>query len=82
MYSFEPADAANAIDRWIASVPSESSDPLSRAFFEEHVREKYSTYSWLFEEMLRKVGFEIESVEYSDVQAHAHYLCVKPEASP
>ena len=80
VYSFEPADAADAIDRWIASVPSESSAPFSRAFFEEHVREKYSTYSWLFEEMLRKVGFEIESVEYSDVQAHARYLCVKPKA--
>jgi SAM-dependent methyltransferase len=78
VYSFEPEDAANAIERWIASVPAESNAMFSRAFFEEHVREKYSTYSWLFEAMLRRVGFVIESASYSEVQAHAHYLCVKP----
>jgi ubiquinone/menaquinone biosynthesis C-methylase UbiE len=78
VYSFEPEDATGAIERWFATVPADANALFSRAFFEEHVREKYSTYSWLFEEMLRKVGFEIESTSYSEVQAHARYLCVKP----
>ncbi len=78
VYSFEPADAAGAIQRWINGVPAESSTGLTRAFFEEHVREKYSTYAWLFEAMLQEVGFEIESVSYSEDQTHARYLCVRP----
>jgi ubiquinone/menaquinone biosynthesis C-methylase UbiE len=78
VYSFEPDDASHAIRRWIDRVPADSSSKLSRSFFEEHVREKYSTYPWLFEAMLRRVGFDIKSTTYSEDQTHARYLCVRP----
>jgi putative AdoMet-dependent methyltransferase len=78
VYSFEPDDAASAIQRWIDRVPADSGAGLSRGFFEEHVREKHSTYSWLFEAMLRKVGFDIQTITYSDDQTQARYLCVRP----
>ncbi len=78
MYSFEPSAAPNAIGRWINSVPVDGTGGFSRSFFEEHVREKFGTYSWLFEAMLEKVGFEIRSVSYSDTQCHGRYLCIKP----
>ena len=51
---------------------------FERSFFEEHVREKYGTYSWLFEAVLAKVGFEARNVWFSETQAHARYTCVKP----
>jgi ubiquinone/menaquinone biosynthesis C-methylase UbiE len=78
VYSFEPEDAATAIEAWIGKVPAESVGGFSRSFFEEHVREKYSTYSWLFEAMLTNVGFEIQGASYSDDRAHGCYLCAKP----
>lgn len=78
VYSFEPAEANTAIDAWIESVPADAEGTFSRAFFEEHVREKYSTYAWLFESMLRTVGFEIREASYSQPRTHARYVCSKP----
>ena len=77
VYSFEPADAAAAITRWIDSVGKNDGTGFPRSFFEEHVREKYATYSWLFEAMLRKVGFEIRDVSYRDTGTYATYTCVR-----
>lgn len=64
MYSFDAAGMPAAVERWIAGVTS-SPGSADRAFFEEHVREKHSTYAWLFEAMLRHAGFDIESVTYA-----------------
>jgi len=77
VYSFEPADAADAVTRWIDSVGKDDGTGFPRAFFEEHVREKYSTYSWLFEAMLRKIGFEIREAAYRDAGTYATYRCVR-----
>ena len=77
VYSFEPADAARAITAWIDSVGKDDGTGFPRAFFEEHVREKYATYSWLFEEMLRKVGFEIREASYRESGTYATYTCVR-----
>ncbi len=76
-YSFEPADAADAVTRWIDFVGKDDGTGFPRSFFEEHVREKYSTYSWLFEAMLRKVGFEIREASYRDTGTYATYRCVR-----
>jgi ubiquinone/menaquinone biosynthesis C-methylase UbiE len=78
VYSFEPDAAAIAIETWIDGAPMDGAGGFPRSFFEEHVREKYSTYAWLFEVMLEKIGFEIRSASYSATEAHARYLCVKP----
>ncbi len=80
VYSFEPEAAEEAINRWIERVPADGNGTFSRPFFEEHVREKYSTYAWVFEGMLERTGFEIADVSYSDTQAHAKYTCIRPVA--
>ena len=80
VYSFEPSAASQAIENWINAVSADGTGGFSRSFFEEHVREKYGTYAWLFEAMLEKVGFEIRSSSYSDTMAHGRYLCVKPSS--
>ena len=80
VYSFEPGDAATAIDAWIDGVAGRDGAGFPRNFFEEHVREKYSTYSWLFEAMLQKAGFEIQQASYRDAKTYATYTCVKPSA--
>jgi hypothetical protein len=76
VYSFEPGDAGRAIEVWLDEVAVEQGDGFPRGFFEAHVREEYSTYTWLLEAMLDKVGFRIEDAWY-DLKAYAAYICVK-----
>ena len=74
LFSFEPHEAEAAIENWISSRPADS---FPREFFEHDVREQYITYTWLFEVMLERVGFEIKEAVYGDWQAYARYVCVK-----
>ena len=78
VYSFDPVDYERAITAWIDRVAADGTRPgLPRPFFEEHVREEYSTYSWLLEPMLNAAGFDIRSAEYRDTQAYATYTCAR-----
>ncbi len=76
MFSFEPNKADNAIEAWISSRPTDS---FPREFFEHDIREEYITYTWLFEAMLEKVGFDIREAAYGEYQAYAKYVCVKKQ---
>jgi len=42
-----------------------------------HLRQEYSTFSWILESMLEHSGFEIERAEYSTGRVFAAYICVK-----
>jgi cyclopropane fatty-acyl-phospholipid synthase-like methyltransferase len=77
VYAFEPEDADEAIGVWIDRVAVAPGDGWSRAELEEHVREEYSTYSWLLEAMLEGVGFHIEDAWYSDLKVYAGYTCIR-----
>ena len=78
VYSFDPAHAPQRIEQWMAAfAPSQNADEWTRADLEEHVRDEHSTFSWLLEPMIEKAGFSIESIEYSEDQMFAKYLCVK-----
>jgi len=76
MFSFEPSEADRIIEAWIGNRPS---DGFPRELFEHDISEEYITYTWLFEAMLKKVGFEIEKVAYGEYQAYTKYVCVKRE---
>jgi putative AdoMet-dependent methyltransferase len=75
VYSFSPQDTDKTITSWIDVVARE--DGFSRDFFEEHVRQEYSTYSWLLEAMLEKTGFDIKEKRLSEFKTYAAYLCIK-----
>lgn len=77
VYSFEPQEAESVIENWMSKVLPEAEGGFPRSFFEEHVREEYSTYSWLLEAMLDKTGFDIKEIEYSDLKTYARYTCIK-----
>jgi 2-polyprenyl-3-methyl-5-hydroxy-6-metoxy-1,4-benzoquinol methylase len=74
MFSFEPSRADQIIEAWIRSRPCDS---FPRELFEHDIREEYITYTWLFEAMLERVGFEIKDLAYGEYQAYAKYVCVK-----
>ncbi len=44
--------------------------------FSNHVRNEYSTFDWVMEEMLYRAGFDIERADYGD-NFMAVYVCMK-----
>jgi SAM-dependent methyltransferase len=75
VYSFEPGDAEDAIETWLAGAPEDPSAGWTRPELEEHVREEHSTFTWLLEPMLERTGFEIREVDYRGT-TYAAYVCV------
>ena len=75
VYSFEPAESAERIEAWCATLPERAGpDGWKRADVEEHVREEHSTFTWLLEPMLERAGFLIEQAEYSPDGIFAAYV--------
>lgn len=74
VYSFGPAEAEERIDAWCASAGSSAKAEWTRAEYEEHVRDEYSTFTWLLEPMIERAGFTIEAAEYSDDAIFAKYV--------
>lgn len=75
VYSFEPADSAERIEAWCATLPERAGpDGWNRADIEEHVREEHSTFTWLLEPMLERAGFVIDRAGYSPDGIFAAYV--------
>ena len=73
VYSFDPSEAEERLEQWCATLP-ESGDDWVRADIEEHVRDEHSTFAWLLEAMLERVGFRIEDVSYTGDGIFAEYV--------
>ncbi len=77
VFSFEPEDTGRMIEAWLGTAPVRSQEGWTRIELETHLREEYSTFSWLVEPMLQKAGFEIRQASYSESRVFAAYVCVK-----
>lgn len=78
VYSFEPADAEDRIEAWIADIMTNDVEGgWTRAELAEHVRDENSTFTWLLEPMIERAGFEIIDADYSDSGMDARYICKK-----
>jgi SAM-dependent methyltransferase len=75
VFSFDPGEAGEAIEAWLADAAEHASEGWTRAELEEHVRDEHSTFTWLLEPMLERAGFEIGEAERSSV--YAGYVCVR-----
>ena len=76
VFSFEPSKYRSEVAAWIDRAAAPSGRGFTVADFESHVREEYSTYGWIIEGMLARVGFRIESAVYDD-PTYAEYICSK-----
>ena len=77
VFSFDPHEAGSTIEAWLAGASERPEDGWTRAELEAHVREEYSTFSWLLEPMLERAGFDIQEVSYRPSRTYAAYTCVK-----
>ena len=76
IYSFNPVEYRPHIQAWIEQAVVTDDAGWARRDFETHVREEYSTFSWILEGMLQRAGFKI--VEAEPVSSvWAVYLCQK-----
>jgi SAM-dependent methyltransferase len=74
VFSYAPDEADARIAEWTRSGADDPSEGWTPAELETHVREEFSTYTWLLEPMLERAGFEIVSAEYVR-GAYANYVC-------
>lgn len=79
IFSFDPQEAPELIEAWVASAPEDRAQGWTGAELAEHVRGECSTYSWLLEPMLERVGFEIAERRVADSRTYASYTCVRRE---
>lgn len=77
IFSFDPGDAERIIEGWLANAAEHAEDGWTRAELETHLREEYSTFSWLLEPMIERAGFTIQSVNHSATRVHSAYTCIK-----
>ena len=77
VFSCEPGEADRTVEAWLAGAAARPEDGWTRAELEVHLREEYSTFSWLLEPMLERAGFAIRSAEYTASRIYATYVCVK-----
>jgi SAM-dependent methyltransferase len=75
-FSFGLVEAEARIAAWIDDAAAERSEEgWTRDELEAHVREEYSTFTWLLEPLFERAGFEVVSAEYGAAGAHAAYVC-------
>lgn len=78
VFSFDLHDAEARILNWIETAAVERGDVgWTRAELVTHLREEYSTFTWLLEPLIERAGFEIVAGDYGTVGAHADYICAK-----
>jgi ubiquinone/menaquinone biosynthesis C-methylase UbiE len=74
------ADSLDEVDRtieaWLAGASTRPGVGWSRAELETHLRDEFSTFSWLLEPMLTQAGFMIQA-NNSVSKIYADYVCVK-----
>lgn len=73
VWSFRAEDWSRVIPAWIDRGDPDG-DGFSRADFETHVREEFSSFDWIVEGMLVRAGFSIEAVA-KPMPWYAAYTC-------
>ena len=74
VFDFEPGDAPARVAAWLAGAVDDPVRGWTADELAEHVRLEHSTYSWLFEPLLERTGFEILDSAYSG-RVYATYTC-------
>jgi putative AdoMet-dependent methyltransferase len=75
VFSFDAAQYASCFQQFVESM-GDRMGPGGRAESETHLRDEFSTCSWIMEGLLERAGFAIEGIDYQQ-EFLATYLCRK-----
>ncbi|MEZ4867865.1 MAG: methyltransferase domain-containing protein [Caldilineaceae bacterium] len=73
-YDFEPTETEEKLQAWFAGAVADAAEGWTAAELAEHVRLEHSTFSWLFEQMLARTGFEVIDRTYQR-EIYGAYSC-------
>ena len=76
IFDFDPVATDERIDAWMEGAVSDPARGFTAGELADHVREEFSTYSWLFEQMLDKAGLEVLSRSFVR-SAYGAYTCTR-----
>lgn len=76
VFDLEPDDVEEGIVEWMAGAVDDPAKGFTKQDLAEHVRNEFSTYTWVLEPMLERCGFEILE-RHSRRNAYGTYLCRK-----
>jgi SAM-dependent methyltransferase len=77
VYAFEPAEADAVLAAWYEAAPADPADGWTAGELEHHVRTEHSTFTWLFEPMLERAGFDVHDAWCAESRTYARYVCGK-----
>lgn len=77
VYSFVPGEVDAVVANWLGGAADDPADGWTAAEFETHLREEYSTFSWLLEPILAHTGFDIIDAVHRPSRTYSAYTCVK-----
>jgi trans-aconitate methyltransferase len=77
VFSCEPDESERVIEAWLEIARKNSMDGWTRSELETHMREEFTTFSWLLEPMLERAGLEVREAIYSASRVFAAYTCMK-----
>jgi SAM-dependent methyltransferase len=77
IFSCAPDETEQVVEQWLANASTHPDKGWTHTELETHLREEYSTFSWLLEPMIEQAGFEIQKADHSDSKIYSVYLCIK-----
>jgi ubiquinone/menaquinone biosynthesis C-methylase UbiE len=77
VFAFDLSETESFISRWLETGVKCAKDGWTRDELQVHLRDEYSTFSWLLEPMIDQAGFEIVDAEYGPTRVYADYVCVQ-----
>jgi ubiquinone/menaquinone biosynthesis C-methylase UbiE len=77
VFSCDLSETTQVVEAWLAGASASPASGWTRAELETHLREEYSTFSWLLEPMITRAGFEIRQAEHGAPGVYSTYTCVK-----
>ena len=77
VFSFDTNEYESRINEFIQVMVSRLGEAMKNEL-ETHIRQEYSTFGWIMEEMLKRAGFKINKSDYIE-GFFANYLCTKKD---
>jgi putative AdoMet-dependent methyltransferase len=74
IFTFPPADYARHLQALVDEFGRTDGTGWSRADFESHIREEFSTYAWILEGLLDRAGFDVVATGFPR-PTHGEFRC-------
>lgn len=74
VFDFDPNDVERGVEAWCSGAVTDPADGYTAEELATHVRIEFSTYSWLLEPMLARVGFRVLERHFQR-SVYGTYIC-------